>query len=233
MAAPITLISSMATKGWLADLAGRFQAQAGRPVVLESMGGVDAARRVQAGQSFDVVALGRDAIDGLMAGGHLVAGSAVDLARSPVAVAVRAGAPRPEIGDEDAVRRAVLDARRIGASTGPSGAALARLFDRWGIAAQIADRIVTPPPGVPVGTLVAGGVVELGFQQLSELARLDGIDVLGPLPAPIQIVTTFAAAVGAGAPQPAAGRALIAFLASPAAADSKRRHGMMPADGAA
>src|SRR5262249_36242579 len=155
-----------------------------------------------AGEPFDVVVLARDAIDRLLAGGHLVAGSEADLTRSGVAVAVRAGAARPDIASEDAVKRAVLAARTIGYSTGPSGVALRKLFDRWGVAERIADRIVTPPPGVPVGILVARGAVELGFQQLSELARLEGVDVLGPLPAPIQIVTTFSAAVGVNAREP-------------------------------
>jgi molybdate transport system substrate-binding protein len=220
----------MATKALLAELTRAFQAQTGQALVVESAGGLDVAQRVRAGEPFDVVALGRDAIDALTATGHLVAGSARDLAESPVAVAVRAGAPRPDIADEDAVRRAVLAARTVGTSTGPSGVALARLFKRWGIEAQIRDRIVTPPPGVPVGAFVANGRVELGFQQFSELARLDGIDVLGPLPPAIQIVTTFSAAVGGAARHPQAATELIAFLASPAAADAKRRHGMEPAD---
>ncbi len=219
----------MATKDVLAELARVFQARSGHPVAIESVGGVDAAERVRSGQPFDVVALSRDAIESLIAGGHLV-GGAVDLVRSGIAVAVRAGAPHPAIGDEDAVRRAVLAARSIGTSTGPSGAALGRLFERWGIATEIRDRLVTPPPGLPVGALVASGRVELGFQQLSELRRLEGIDVLGPLPPAIQIVTTFSAAVGGAARQPEAARALIVFLASSAAAEAKRRHGMEPAD---
>jgi molybdate transport system substrate-binding protein len=176
------------------------------------------------------VALSRDAIEKLVATGHLTGGSAVDLAQSPVAVAVRAGARRPDIGNEDAVRRAVLAARTIGVSTGPSGVALGRLFERWGIASELRDRIVTAPPGVPVGAFVANGQVELGFQQLSELAHLEGIDVLGPLPPAIQIVTSFAAAIGAAARQPEAAQSLILFLASPAAAEAKRRHGMEPAE---
>jgi molybdate transport system substrate-binding protein len=220
----------MATKAVLAELTRAFEARTGQSMRVESAGGVEVARRVRAGEPFDVVALARDAIDPLLATGHLAAGSAVDLAHSAVAVAVRAGAPRPDIADEDALRRAVLAARTIGASTGPSGVALARLFERWGIATEIEDRIVTPPPGVPVGTYVADGRVELGFQQLSELARLDGIDVIGPLPPGIQIVTTFSAAVGAAARLPDAARALTAFMASPAAANAKRRHGMEPAD---
>ena len=181
---------------------------------------------MQAGEPFDVVVLASDAIDKLLASEHLVAGSKVDLARSSVAVAVPAGAPRPEVGSEDALRRAVEAAPTIGTSTGPSGVALAKLFQRWGIAERIRDRIVTPPPGVPVGSLVARGDIALGFQQLSELLHVAGIDVLGPLPPEIQIVTTFSAAVGARARQPDDARALLAFMASPAATDAKRRQGM-------
>ncbi len=220
----------MATKAVLGDLVRAYAARSGQDVVIESVGGVDAAKRVQAGEPFDVVVLARDAIDRLLAGGHLVAGSEVDVVVSGVAAAVRQGAPRPDIGSEDALRRAVLAASTIGYSTGPSGVQLSRLFTRWGIIEQIGDRIVIAPPGVPVGRLVARGEVELGFQQHAELLHLDGIDVLGPLPAAIQIVTTFSGAVGARAAQPEAARALLEFLESPAAGDAKRRHGMEAVD---
>lgn len=219
----------MATQAVLAELASLYQAHAGQTVAIQSIGGLDAARRVQAGDPFDLVVLASDAIDTLMASDHLVAGSKVDLARSGVAVAVRAGDPKPEIGTEDACRRAVQAARTIGCSTGPSGVALGKLFDRWGIAAQVRDRIVTPAPGVPVGALVARGDVALGFQQLSELIHLAGIEVVGPLPASIQIVTTFSGAVGKRARHPEEAGALLAFMASPAAAAAKRRQGMEPA----
>jgi len=225
----VTGISSMATRPVLAELTDLYRARSSADVAFESVGGVDAAKRVQAGEAFDVVILASDAIDKLVAGGRAVAGSKVDLVRSGVAVAVRVGAARPDIGSEDALRRAVAAARTLGYSTGPSGVQLAKLFERWGIADEIKDRIVTAPPGVPVGSLVAKGEVELGFQQLSELMHLPGIDVLGPLPGEIQIVTTFSGAVCAASTQPQAARELLAFMASPAAADAKRRHGMDPA----
>jgi len=228
-AAPITGISSMATRLLLAELSAAYEQRTGARVAIESVGGVDAARRVQAGEAFDVVVLASDAIDKLLAAGSVVAGSKVDLLHSGVAVAVRSGALRPDIGSEEAVKRAVLAAPTLGCSTGPSGVQLARLFERWGIARTIAPRLVTAPPGVPVAALVACGDVALGFQQLSELLNAPGIDIVGPLPAAIQIVTTFSAGVCAASAQSEAARDLIAFLASPQAADAKRRQGMDPA----
>ena len=229
---PISAISSMATRAVLAELARAYEVRSGRQIAIESVGGVDAARRVDAGEAFDLVVLAREAIDKLLLAGHLLAGSELDLVRSGVAVAVPAGAPRPEIGSEDALKRAVLSARTIGYSTGPSGAELARLFEHWGIAQQLRNRIVTAPPGVPVGTLVARGEVELGFQQLSELLHVPGVEVIGPLPATIQVVTTFSGAIGVRSRQPQAARAVLAFMASPAATEAKQRQGMDPADGA-
>ena len=227
MASPIRIISSMATKQVLADLIALYrQAQPDAVIKLESVGGVDAAKRVQAGEAFDIVALASNAVAQLTTDGKVVAGSTVDVVRSGVALAVRSGAPHPDIASEAAVKQAVLAARTLGYSTGPSGVQLARLFERWGIAEQIKDRIVTAPPGVPVGSLVAQGEVELGFQQLSELMSLEGIDVLGPLPADIQIITTFSAGLATASTQPDAVRALLAFLVSPATAPTKQRNGM-------
>lgn len=229
---PITAlrgISSMATRELLADLIAVFQSRTACTVSMESMGGLDVARRVTAGEAFDLVVLASDAIDKLIASGHLNSGSRVDLVHSGVAVAVRAGARKPDISSADAVRSAILAARTISYSTGPSGVALARLFVQWGIAEQIQDRIVQAPVGVPVGTLVAGGEVELGFQQLSELIHVEGIVVLGPLPPEIQITTTFSGAVCAASKQPDAVRALLDFLASKETDAAKQRQGMVSA----
>ena len=229
MNAPITCISSMATRQLLADLAEEFAQHSGRVLAVESVGGVDAAKRVQAGEVFDVVVLAADAVDKLIASGHLVAGSKVDLARSPVANAVRAGAPQPDVGSEEAVKQAVLAARSVSYSTGPSGVFLTQLFERWGIAPTLAGRLVQAPPGVPVGTLVARGDVELGFQQLGELMHLEGITVVGRLPSAIECITTFSAALCRGSAQPDAVRAMLRFMTSPKTAAAKRRQGMEPA----
>lgn len=230
MTASLQGISSMATRQVLADLSAAWQARGGVAVAIESVGGVDAAKRVQAGEeAFDLVFLASDAIDKLLAAGRVAAGSKVDLMLSSTAVAVRAGTAHPDIGSEDAVRAAVLAAPTVGYSTGPSGVALQKLFERWGVADDVKARTVQAPPGVPVGSLVAQGQVALGFQQLSELIHVEDIDIVGPLPAAIAIDTVFSAGVVAGSPNADVARQLLAFMASPEAAEAKRRQGMRPA----
>lgn len=229
MTARLRMISSMATRQVLADLIAAYEQAGGAATVLEAVGGVDAARRVQQGEAFDIVALASNALSQLESAGKTVAGSTVALVRSGVSVAVPAGAAQPDISTEQALKTAVMAAPTLGYSTGPSGTHLLKTFERWGILESIRPRIVQAPPGVPVARLVAQGDVALGFQQLSELLHVPGISIVGPLPPGVQIMTTFAAALAATCTQPEAARALLAFMASPAADEAKRRQGMEPA----
>jgi molybdate transport system substrate-binding protein len=228
MATTLSGISSMATRLILGELAERYEAASGALVAIKSMGGVDAARLVREGEATDIVILASGPMAKLEAEGHIVSGSIRGFARSGMAIAVPAGAQRPDIGDEDAVRRAVFAAKTVCYSTGPSGDHLLQLCERWGLPADT-DRLLKAPPGVPVGSLVAQGRADLGFQQLSELINIPGIEVVGPLPPEIQAVTVFAAGVASTSAQPAQTQDLIAYLTSPETDAVKRDQGMEPA----
>jgi molybdate transport system substrate-binding protein len=225
----LRIASSMATRHLLADLVSAFSPSARADVSIVSMGGVEAATRVAAGEPFDGVVLAAGALEQLIAQGHVLAGSRVDVVKSPMAVAVRTGEARPPIETEDAVRQAVLSARRVGYSTGPSGDHLLSLFERWGLAATVKERLVQARPGIPVASLIVSGEVDLGFQQLSELLHIDGVDVLGLLPDAIQGTTTFSGGVARVSTHVERVRELLTFMASPAVSAIKRRHGMDPA----
>jgi molybdate transport system substrate-binding protein len=219
----------MATREVLAELCAEYERSRGAPVATEAAGGVDVAKRVQADEPVDVVVLAANVIDKLISEGKLLTASRVDLVRSGVAIAVRAGAPRPDVATEEAVKQAVRAAKSVSYSTGPSGVHLEKTFERWGILGEIRARVVVAPPGVPVASVLARGEAELGFQQLSELNSVAGIEVLGPLPDAIQIITTFSGGIGARSSAPQDARALLEYLASPAATSVKRRLGMEPA----
>ena len=229
MAADIVGISSMATRQILAEVGDAYQRKTRRSVAIESVGGVDAARRVRAGENFDIIVLADEAMKQLEADGCLKSGSRAGFAQSAIAVAVRSGARSPSLTDEAAVKAAILAARSICYSTGPSGTHVIKLLEKWGIDRLMADRIVKASPGVPVGALVARGEAELGFQQLSEFLDVPGIEIVGTLPHEIQSVTLFSCGVGARASNEAGARDLIGYLTSKEADASKRRHGMEPA----
>jgi len=216
----------MAMRKVLSSSTRSWAASSRHTVDVESVGGVIAARRIAEGETFDFAVLAADALAALAARGHVVAHTLTPLARSFTAVAVATGAKRPDISSEPALRRAVLDARSIGCSTGPSGEQLVRLFERWGIADTLAGRIVQASPGVPVATLVARGEAELGFQQLSELIDVKGVDVVGTLPPDAQPPTCFAGAVCTAAKHPLEARELLGYIASPAGDAARRTNGM-------
>lgn len=224
-------ISSMATRHVLADLVAAAEAAGLPPVEVESVGGVDAARRVADGEPFDLVVLADDALGRLAQAGHVDAASVVPLVISEVAVAVPAPGVEPAVApaglafaDAAGLRAALRGADRIGYSTGPSGTALVAMIEEWGMTEELDSRLHQARPGVPVAASLAAGEVDLGLQQLSELVGQTGIRILGTLPEDCAIVTVFSGAVATVAADPAGARAVLAHLASPTAAQTKTSH---------
>jgi molybdate transport system substrate-binding protein len=182
--------------------------------------------RLQRGEPMDVVILAASALDDLVAQGRVLAGSRTDLARSSIGMAVRAGAARPDISSVEALTRTLLQARSIAYSASASGVYLStELFPRLGIADQIKARS-RRIESERVAVVVARGEAEIGFQQISELRGVAGTDYVGPLPPEVQRITVFAAGIGANTRNQEAARALIAFLASPAAAKAITNSGL-------
>lgn len=224
----LTGLSSMATRQILIDLAEAYARGGPKRVSFISIGGVKAAQRIRAGEAFDIAVLASDVMAELEAEGHVIAGSCAALARSGIVVAVPAGHPKPNIDDAGGVRAAVLAAKRICYSTGPSGDHLMRLLASWAIAEQVASRLVQAPPGVPVGTVLAGGEADLGFQQRSELLAVPGIEIIGSLPDAIQATTIFTAGICRTSQAVDSARDATAFFTSAEAESAKRRNGMDP-----
>jgi molybdate transport system substrate-binding protein len=216
----------MAPREALAAAIAMYQQTHSVCIQAQAAGGVDVARRIEAGEPIDIVVLSDDAIDKLVEAGRLSPRGRVALMTCGIAVAVPAGAAHPDLRDEPAVKAAVVAAQSLSYSTGPSGRYLEKLFDRWGILQSVRERIVVPPPGVPVASLIASGKVKLGFQQLSELMGIAGIDVIGALPAPIQQITTFSAALCAACSEADAAGGFLRFVASAQLDELKQRYGM-------
>jgi len=226
--AQIQVMSSAAIKPAYLELVPAFERESGHTIATRWIPGVDLLKRVKEGESSDLVIMQAKDIDALIAAGRITAGSRVDLATSGVGIAVRAGAPRPDVSSADALKRALLAAKAVAFSTGPSGVYILELFERLGIAAEIKTKSVQIK-GEPSGAAVARGDAEIAFQQVSELLPVPGIDFIGPLPSEIQRITTFSAGLQKSAPEPAAAQTWITFLTSTAAASALRKSGMEPA----
>jgi molybdate transport system substrate-binding protein len=226
-AAEIKVMASAAIREAYLELVPAFEKQSGHKVVTIWSGTTEVSRRIGGGEVADLVIVSAPTIDKLIADGKVV-GSRVDLAKSGIGVAVRAGQPKPDISSGEAVKKAVLAAKSVAYSSGPSGFYLAELFKKMGIADEIKPKLTQTPSGVQVGEVIARGEAELGFQQVSELLHVKGIDYLGPLPADIQHVTVFSAGVHASAKEPEAAKALVKFLTAPGAATVIAKTGMEP-----
>jgi molybdate transport system substrate-binding protein len=227
-AAEIKMIVSNAVKEAYLELVPAFEKASGHKVTIDWVGTNDVVRRIGGGEVADVAIASSPAIDGLIKQGKLVPGSRVDVARSTIGVALRPGAPRPDLSSGETLKASLLAAKSIIISSGPSGVYLADLFERMGIADRIKDKTRRLPPGASPGDAVARGEGDIGFTQVSELLPVKGIEYLGPLPADIQHVTTFSAALPGTARQPDAAKAMLEFLTAPASVPVLRKTGLEP-----
>jgi molybdate transport system substrate-binding protein len=229
----IKVMTSGALSAALRELAPSFERASGSTLIIVSGGSVGGVPdsipdRLQRGERADVVIMAAGGIDDLIKAGRVVAGSRVDLARSSIGIAVRAGAPKPDISSVDALKRTLLAAKSIAYSSSVSGVYVStELFQRLGIANQVLGKS-RKVDGEPVAAVVARGDAEIGFQQISELRPVPGVEVVGPLPPEVQRVTVFSAAAVVGSANPSGSRALIAFLSSPAASTAIAKSGMDP-----
>ena len=210
----IKVLSSIATKEAYNVLVPQFERASGQTVSTTWAGTVDIVKRMAAGEVHDLIMVSSTEMDELIKQGKVAADSRVDIAKSGIGVAVRAGAPRPDISSGAALKQTLLAAKTVGYTSGPSGVYMAGLIERMGIAAEIKPKFRSVPSG---GTIVASGECEIGFQQVSELVHIKGIDYIGPLPAEVQRITVFASGVHAGAKNPDGAKALVRFLTAPAA----------------
>jgi len=227
-AAEVKVMAANAVKGPFLELVAAFEKSSGHRVTAIWGGTEGVTKRISGGEVVDIVIIAAPNIDKLISEGKLVAGSRADFAKSGVGIAVRTGLPRPDISSAEAVKRAVLAARSVAYSSGPSGFYIADLFKRMGIADQIKDKVKQPASGVQVGELVARGEADLGFQQVSELLHVKGIDFLGPLPADIQNITVYSAGLHTAAPAPEAAKALVKFITALEAGLAIRKAGLEP-----
>lgn len=222
-------MASAGVKEAYAELVPLFEAREGCRVETLWVPTVDMLDRLKGGEIVDLVIMMSSGIDELTALGVLRADTRLDIVRSHIGVAVKAGAPRPDLGSPQRFVDAMLAAASIGYSHGPSGMHVIDLFGRLGLAERVRHK-VRHVKGIPVGELVASGEVEIGFQQVAELLPVPGIDLLPALPAELDKVTVFAGAVHARAEHPGQAAALARFLRSRPAAPVMRAKGLVPID---
>ncbi len=227
-AAEIKVLSTQATEEAYKELVPQFEKASGHKVTTIFTGTLGVMKRLSDGESYDLLIMSRQSIDELAQSGKVVAGSRADIAKSGVGVAVGKGKPKPDISTVDALKKSLLAAKSIGYSTGPSGVYVITMFQKMGIADEIKSKLKQTPTGVFVGSIIASGEAEIGFQQVSELSFFPGIDYVGPIPAEVQLITVFSAGIPAGTKQADAAKALVSFVKAPAAAAIFKKHALDP-----
>jgi molybdate transport system substrate-binding protein len=225
-AAEINLVASTAMREALDELIPLFERGSGHKVVLQFHPAATLVVKVRDGLTADLVLTTANNIEALMSDGRLVKDSRVDFAHSRVGVAVRTGAPKPDIRTAAGFKTALLAARSVGISKGPSGVYLLSVLARLGIADEVKAKMVQPELSVRVGTLVARGEAEIGIQQIGELLPIAGIDTIGPLPNELQTVIVYALARHVQATQARAAEALVKFLTAPERAPLMKKIGL-------
>jgi molybdate transport system substrate-binding protein len=228
-AADITLLGSTATREALEELVPMFEKATGHKVTLTLFSATVLVGKVRENSPSDLVITTPDNLEALVKDGKLIAGTRVDFVHSRVGVAVKTGAPRPDISTPDALKAAFLAAKSIGVSRGPSGVHLLDAMTKIGIGDQVRAKMVQPDLGVRVGTLIAVGKAEIGVQQIGELLPIKGIDYIGPLPKELQTVIVYGIARPANAKDWATAEQLVKFLTDPARAPLLRKIGLDPA----
>jgi len=228
LAAELKVVAPNAVKEALAEIAASFEKETKHKLVLSWAGSEAISKRISDGEIFDFVVSTSAGIDRLAKDGRLVAASKRDLARSGVAVAVKAGAARPDVSTVEGLRQALLKAESIVISSGASGRYLEQLFQKLGVAEQIKHKIKQPPSGAQIGDLLARGEAELGFQQVTELIHGKGFQYLGPLPAEVQNYTIWSAAVHTGSKEAETATTFIKAISAPESAAAIRSSGMEP-----
>lgn len=226
LAADITVLATPAVKEAYVELVPAFEKETQHKVTTTWVGTADLAKRLNEGAVFDAVICASNLLEELIDNGKLMAGSRSDVARSAVGVAVKAGAPKPQFGSEEALKKTLLTAKSIGISTGPSGVYLNQLFQRLGVLDEVKPKFKIPAPGGMVAELVAKGEADIGFQQVAELVNKKGVDYVGALPDSLQGITVFSGGVHSRSNEPEVARAFLRFIASPQHAALLRKHGL-------
>ena len=227
-AAEIKVLSTQATEEAYKELMPQFEKASGHKVTTVFTGTLDALKRLSNGETYDLLIMARQQIDELSQSGKVVAGSRTDIAKSGVGAGVGKGKPKPDISTVDALKKTLLAAKSIGYSTGPSGIYVVSMFQKMGIGDEIKSKLKQTPTGVFVGSIIASGEAEIGFQQVSELSFFPGIDYVGPIPAEVQLITVFSAGIPAGSKEVDAAKALVSFVTAPAAATIFKKHALDP-----
>ena len=228
-AAEVTVIASTAMREVMDELVPMFERASGNKVAISFLSGSLLPVKVKEGAQADVVVTTPATIDDLVAAGKVVANTRVDFVRSGAGVAVRAGAPKPNVATPDALKAGLLAAKSVGYSQGPSGVHFMSVLERLGITDQVKAKGVVPPLGTRVGTLIAEGKAEIGVQQITELLQIPGIDFVGPLPKDLQANIIYATATPVSAKEKAGAAALVKFLSSEPALPVIRKVGLEPA----